>query len=143
MHGKFPRFARSILNLKFKISNLMSDYKTEFNKRIYRYALDVVKFIEKLQKDVSSQTLGKQLVRSGTSVSANIIEAQAASSKKDYINFYTHALKSANESKLWISLIRDTEKINKEEADKLLAETTEIAKILGASVITMKNKNKI
>ena len=85
----------------------------------------------------------KQLIRSGTSVSANIIEAQSASSKKDYINFYTHALKSANESKLWISLIRDADKINKEEAEKLLAETIEIAKILGKSIITMKNKNKI
>ena len=63
--------------------------------------------------------------------------------KKDYINFYTIALKSANESKLWISLLRDTGKTNKEEAAKLLTETIEIAKILGASVITMKNKNKI
>ncbi|MBU2263194.1 four helix bundle protein [Patescibacteria group bacterium] len=121
----------------------MNNFKQEFNKRIYKYALDIIKFVEKLPKDTASQVLAKQLMRSGTSVSANIIEAQSASSKKDYINFYTYALKSANESKLWISLIRDTEKINKEEADKLLTETTEIAKILGASVITMKNKNKI
>jgi len=120
-----------------------NNFKHEFNKRIYKYALDIIKFVEKLPKDTASQVLAKQLMRSGTSVSANIIEAQSASSKKDYINFYTYALKSANESKLWISLIRDTEKINKEEADKLLTETTEIAKILGASVITMKNKNKI
>lgn len=121
-----------------------NNYKVEFNKRIYKYALDIIKFIEKLPKDTATQVLVKQLVRSGTSVSANIIEAQSASSKKDYINFYTHALKSANESKLWISLIRDTtDKINKEEAEILLKETIEIAKILGASIITMKNKNKI
>lgn len=121
----------------------MENYKTEFNKRIYKYALDIIRFIGKLSKDPAMQVLVKQLVRSGTSVSANIIEAQAASSKKDYINFYTTALKSANESKLWISLIRDTNKTNKEEAEKLLTETIEIAKILGASIITMKNKNKI
>jgi len=120
-----------------------NSYKNEFNKRIYKYALDIIKFVGKLQKDAAMQVLVKQLVRSGTSVSANIIEAQAASSKRDYINFYTTALKSANESKLWISLIRDTDKINKEEADKLLSETIEIAKILGASIITMKNKSKI
>ena len=95
-----------------------------------------------MPKDTASQVLIKQLTRSGTSVSANVIEAQSASSKKDYINFYTHALKSANESKLWISLIRDTGKIDKEEADKLLRETIEIAKILGASIITMKGKNR-
>lgn len=119
------------------------NYKQEFNKRIYKYALDVIKFVEKLPKDTASQVLAKQLMRSGTSVSANIIEAQSASSKKDYINFYTHALKSANESKLWISLIRDSDKAEKEYAEKLLSETIEIAKILGASIITMKNKNKI
>jgi len=121
----------------------MDNFKNEFNKRIYKYALDVVRFVEKAPKETSAQVLVKQLVRSGTSVSANIIEAQSASSKRDYINFYTTALKSANESKLWISLVRDTGKINKEEANKLLDETIEIAKILGASVITMKNKNKI
>lgn len=122
----------------------MENYKQEFNKRIYKYALDIVKFVGKLPKDTATQVLVKQLVRSGTSVSANIIEAQSASSKKDYINFYTHALKSANESKLWISLIRDTaDKTNKEDAEILLKETIEIAKILGASIITMKNKNKI
>jgi len=117
-----------------------NSYKAEFNKRIYKYALDIIRFVEKIPKDTVSQVLVKQLVRSGTSVSANIIEAQSASSKKDYINFYTTALKSANESKLWISLLRDTGKINKEEAVKLLTETIEIAKILGASVITMKRK---
>jgi four helix bundle protein len=115
------------------------NFKKEFNKRIYKYALDIIKFVEKLPRETVSQVLTKQLVRSGTSVSANVIEAQAASSKKDYINFYTHALKSANESKLWIGLIRDSGKIERKEADALLAETIEIANILGASIITMKS----
>lgn len=118
----------------------MSNFKDEFNKRLYKYALDIIKLVNKLPKDTVSQVLARQLIRSGTSVSANIIEAKSASSKKDYINFYTHALKSANESKLWISLMRDTYKIKKEDADKILTETIEIAKILGSSIITMKNK---
>jgi len=117
-----------------------NNYKTELNVRIYKYALDIVKFVGRLSREAAMQVLAKQLVRSGTSVSANIIEAQAASSKKDYINFYTTALKSANESKLWICLIRDSSDINKKEAETLLNETVEIAKILGASIITMKNK---
>jgi four helix bundle protein len=119
-----------------------NNFKDEFNKRIYKYALDIIKFVEKLPKDTASQVLAKQLIRSGTSVSANIIEAKSASSKKDYINFYTYALKSANESKLWIALIKDTKKIFKEDADKLLEETKEIANILGKSIITMKKDNK-
>ncbi len=120
-----------------------NDFKNEFNKRIYKYALDIIKFIEKLPRDVVSGVMGKQLMRSGTSVSANIIEARAASSKKDYINFYSHALKSANESKLWVGLIRDSGKGSREESSKLPKETEEIAKILGKSIITMKNKGKL
>jgi four helix bundle protein len=50
---------------------MRQDYKVEFNKRIYKYALDIVKFVGKLPKEAAMQILGKQLVRSGTSVSAN------------------------------------------------------------------------
>ncbi|MEK7150281.1 MAG: four helix bundle protein [Patescibacteria group bacterium] len=118
------------------------NFKDEFNKRIYKYALDIIKFVDKLPKDTTAQVMGKQLIRSGTSVSANIIEAKAASSKKDYINFYLHALKSANESKLWIGLIKDSGKSTETDTNKLLDETAEIAKILGASVVTMKKNSK-
>lgn len=96
---------------------------------------------DKLAKDISGQTIARQLVRSGASVTANVREARAARSKKDYINFYHHALKSANETELWISLARDSGKIKSEESARLLEETKEIAKILAASIITMK-KNK-
>jgi len=112
--------------------------KKEFDKRLYMYAVSVVRCIDVFSKDTSSQVIAKQLVRSGTSVVANIVEAKGASSKKDYINFYTHSLKSANESKLWIGLARDTGKLAKSIAGPLLKETKEIANILGASIITMK-----
>ena len=71
----------------------------DLKKRSYIYSLDVIKFLECLPKDYIAQTIGKQLLRSATSVGANIVEAQAASSKKDFANFYNHALKSSNESK--------------------------------------------
>ena len=121
----------------------MSNLKNEFNRRIYNYALSIIKFSKILPKDEVFQVLTKQLIRSGTSVAANIIEAQSASSRKDYINFYTNALKSANESKFWINLIKDSNKINNPKSDELLKETDEIAKILGKSIITMKIKSKI
>lgn len=117
-----------------------SEKKNEFYVRIYKYGLEIIRLVEKLPKDSTSAVLGKQLLRSGTSVSANIIEAKAASSKKDYINFYHYALKSANESKLWISYLRDSHKITDETGEKVLKETNEIANILAASILTMKNK---
>lgn len=121
----------------------MNTYKQEFHQRIYKYGLNIIKLVEKLSKDNTSQVLGKQLLRSGTSVVANIMEAKSASSKKDYLNFYQYSLKSANESKLWICYLRDAHKISDSESDVLLKETSEIANILAASVITMKNKRKI
>jgi four helix bundle protein len=79
-------------------------------------------------------------IRSGTSIGANIVEAQAGSSKKDFTNFYFHSLKSANETKFWLGLIRDSAKGDKIRADNLLKEVTEIANILGASIVTLKKK---
>ncbi|MEK7646167.1 MAG: four helix bundle protein [Patescibacteria group bacterium] len=112
--------------------------KKDFDQRLYKYAINIVKCVDRFTGDTSAQVIAKQLVRSGTSVVANIVEAKGASSRKDYINFYMYSLKSANESKMWIGLARDTGKIQKIIADPLLKETHEIADILGASIITMK-----
>ena len=71
---------------------------------------------------------------------ANYIEAQSASSKKDFINFFTHSLKSANESKFWLALLRDTKKSPEKEISILLDELTEISNILASSILKMKGK---
>lgn len=123
------------------MKNDKEKFKKEFKTRIYKFILKLVKNIDSLPKDTSSQIFAKQVLRSSTSIGANYIEAQASSSKKDFANFFHHALKSANETKFWLAILRDTEKINKEEADNLIKELTEIANILGASLITIKGKN--
>ncbi|OGY44602.1 MAG: hypothetical protein A2729_00185 [Candidatus Buchananbacteria bacterium RIFCSPHIGHO2_01_FULL_39_14] len=120
----------------------MNEQKFELQKRIYSYALKIVRFVKSLPKNYEHQILGNQLLRSGTSVAANVIEAYAASSKKDFINFYHHALKSTNESKLWLALIRDTNDQGKDQIKGLFEETIEIGKILAASLLTMKNKRR-
>lgn len=84
--------------------------------------------------------MANQVIRSGTSVGANYIEAQCASSKKDFINFLHHSLKPANESKFWLALLRDTGKLNKDTASSLLIELDEISRILGASLLTAKGR---
>lgn len=113
----------------------------QLKERVYFYSLDVIKFIDALdKKDLSTSVIAKQLLRSATSIGANIIEAQAGSSKKDFANFFSYALKSANESKFWLGLLRDSGKINKEKTNKLLDETRQLANILGASIMTLKGK---
>ncbi len=88
----------------------------------------------------TSRIISGQLLRSATSIGANVIEAQAASSRKDYTNFFNYALKSANECKFWLGLLRDSGQGNKEPVNKLLKETTEIANILATSILTLKGR---
>ena len=122
------------------MQNDKEKFKNEFKARIYQFILELIKFIDNLGKDSSSQIITKQLLRSGTSIGANYIEAQASSSKKDFINFFHYSLKSANESKFWLSLLRDSNKGNKIKINKLLKELNEIANILGSSILTLKGK---
>ena len=122
------------------MENDKAKFKNEFKKRLYAFILRLVKFIDKLPRDSVCSIMGKQLLRSGTSILANYIEAGAASSKKDFINFFTHALKSANESKVWLALLRDTDKGDKQELSWLLKELAEVANVLAASILTMKGK---
>ena len=116
--------------------------KEEFKKRLYVWVLSLIKFIDSLGLDASSRAMGKQLIRSGTSVLANCIEAQSASSKRDFVNFFSHSLKSANESKVWLALLRDSGKGDKKKVEPLLKELSEIANILAASIITAKKSFK-
>ena len=117
--------------------------KQEFRQRIYLYVLRLVKFLSRLPKMPVIREIISQLMRSGTSVGANYFEAQGASSKKDYQNFFAHSLKSANETKFWLAILKDGNLIPKElinECDWLLQETKELANILASSILTMKGK---
>ncbi|KKT90859.1 MAG: hypothetical protein UW92_C0024G0014 [Candidatus Jorgensenbacteria bacterium GW2011_GWA2_45_13] len=116
------------------------NFKKEFKKRLYQWVLRLVKFLDALPRGMVPEVMGKQVLRSGTSVLANYIEAQSASSKKDFINFFTHSLKSANESKVWITLLKDTNKGDQEELRWLFKELIEIANVIASSILTMKGK---
>ncbi|PIP48383.1 MAG: hypothetical protein COX14_03825 [Chloroflexi bacterium CG23_combo_of_CG06-09_8_20_14_all_45_10] len=78
--------------------------KDEFKGCTYKFALDVIGFMDQLSAEQTSRIVSDQLLRSTTSIGANVIEAQAGSSRKDYTNFFTYALKSANECKFWLGL---------------------------------------
>lgn len=122
------------------MENDSAKFKVEFKRRLYGWVLRLVKFIDTLPKSSVTEVMGKQLLRSGTSVLANYVEANSASSKKDFINFFTHSLKSANESKVWLNLLIDLEKGNAKESQWLLKELLEFANILASSILTMKGK---
>jgi four helix bundle protein len=123
------------------VQNYNSKVKIEIKQRAYLYALDVIKLLDQLNKsDLSVRVIAQQLMRSATSIGANIIEAQASSSKKEFTNFLNHSLKSANESKFWLSLLKDSGKAKLDLTNKLLIEIKEIANIFASSILTLKGK---
>jgi len=123
------------------MENDKSKFKNEFKNRLYKFTLKLIEFIDALpSKDNVSRRLGDQLLRSGTSIIGNYIEGQSASSKKDFINYFNTSLKSANESKLWFALLRDSNRAAKENVEWFLNELNEISKILASSILTLKNK---
>lgn len=114
------------------------DFKDSFSNRAFEFSIRVIRMTDTLPNNRSSWVITDQVIRSATSIGANMVEAKSASSKKDYINFYTHALKSANETVYWLSLLQELKKSPLDIISNLINETKELAKILAASIITMK-----
>ena len=122
------------------MQNDKSKFKKEFKKRLYAFTLRLVEFLDKLPNDNVSRRIGDQLLRSGTSIIGNYIEGQAASSKKDFTNYFNTSLKSANESKLWVALLRDSGRAKAEDVSWFLSELDEIANIFASSILTLRGK---
>jgi len=84
--------------------------------------------------------LSKQLLRSGTSIGANIEESIGGQSDKDFLHKISISYKEARESIYWLKLLRETNYLNVEKAESLIADAEEICKILGKIQITLKNR---
>ena len=110
----------------------------QFKKRLYKFTLDLIREVEQLPKEQVTRVITDQLVRSVTSICANYIEWYPASSRSDFTNYFNHSLKSANESKFWVALLRDSSKMQEKKADEFLAELDQISKILGSSILTLR-----
>lgn len=119
---------------------MSNDSKDQLKHRTYRFSIALIKYVTTLPKDRIYAIIIDQLVRSATSIGANIIEAQAASSKKDFTNYFSISLKSANETLYWLGILRDGTEADKDTVNKFIDEVKEICKILGASILTLKNK---
>ena len=106
-----------------------------------KFALSVIKFTEQLQRDDTSKTLGRQLLRSGTSVGANYRAACRSKSKADFISKMSTVLEEADESAFWVELLLDAAKTTPQVAQPLLAEANELTAIAAASINTAKRNS--
>jgi len=116
--------------------------KSDIRDRSYNFALRIIKLTQKLAKNIAGDSLGRQLIRSGTSIGANVEEAQGGFTKKDFTYKMSLARKEARESKFWLSLIKDTGLLKDREVDQLLQEADELAKILTSIVKTSEESLK-
>lgn len=112
-----------------------------YKKSSYYFSLNVIRLIDSINVKTVFNSLINQMIKSATSVGANLVEARSAHSKKDFIKFYEISLKSSNETKYWLCLIRDGLKINKDKINELLSEVDEISKIIASIIIKLKNIN--
>lgn len=119
------------------------EFKKKLISRAFVLARKIIALVDKFPNKRSAWIIADQLMRAATSIGANIIEAQAASSKRDFINFLNHALKSGNETKFWLALAKDIAPEAIEEINVLLKEVDELTKILGSSISTLRGKNKL
>jgi len=122
------------------MQNDKEKFKNEFKKRLYNFVLRLIEFLDRLPKDNVSRRIGDQLLRSGTGIIGNYVEGQAASSKKDFTNYFNTSLKCTNESKLWFALLRDSGRATPEEVARFLSELNEFANIFASSILTLKGK---
>lgn len=105
----------------------------------YAFAVRIVKVYKHLCEHKKEYTLSKQLLRSGTSIGANIEEAIGGQSKKDFFAKLTISYKEARETKYWIRLLTDTDYLSKDESKSLLKDIEELLKIIGSIQKSIKN----
>lgn len=122
------------------MQNHNSKVKGDLKQRSYLFSLDLIFFVEVLSKDIVSKIIISQLIRSGTSMGANLFEATSSSSKLEFKKYHEISLKSANETKYWLCLLKDSGKADKEKINILLSEVTEISNMLAAGILRMKGK---
>jgi len=106
----------------------------------YQFALRVVKAYKHLTVESREFVLSKQFLRAGTSIGANIAEANQAQSRPDFISKLSIALKEAVETEYWLNLLSDAEYLTTSQSTSLIVDCQEIIKMLVAAIKTSKGK---
>ena len=120
------------LNEKGEMRNSVAHIKAK------AFAVRIVKFTQFLQKEKKERVLSKQILRSGTSIGANLHECINAQSKPDFISKLQIALKEANETEYWLELFFESDIIDRQMYDSLHSDLNELISLLVSSIKTAK-----
>ena len=105
----------------------------------FHFAVRIVKLNQYLRTKKKEYILSKQLLRSGTSIGANVAESQQAQSRADFISKLEIALKEATETKYWLRLMKETGYLSDSEFESIFSDCAELEKILVRIIKTTKN----
>ena len=113
---------------------LHSDKGPDLCERTFRFGVRITKMVRRLPRDVAGHEIGRQVLRSGTSVGANTEEADAAESTQDFLHKLKIALKEAQETRFWLRNIRESELLVDKEMGDLFQESDELVRILNTII---------
>jgi four helix bundle protein len=105
----------------------------------YDFSLKIIKVYQGLTRDKKEFIISKQLIRSGTSIGANVEEAIGGQSKNDFISKISISYKEARETLYWLHLLTDSDFLNKQQSDTLIYDCEELLKILSSILRTSKS----
>ena len=108
----------------------------------FTFALRIVKLYQFLTEEKKEYVMSRQILKSGTSIGANIREGKNSQSKADFVNKYSIALKEADETQYWIELLYAAEIMDQEAYNSLLIDINELIALLTASIKTAKGNDK-
>ena len=108
-----------------------------------RFAMRIVKLYQHVSEKSREGVLSKQILRSGTSIGANVCEAQYAQSQKDFVSKMSIALKESAETEYWLELLHGGDFITRKQFDSLREDCIELLKMLTATVNTTKRKMRL
>lgn len=113
--------------------------KRILQKKSFEFSIEVIKLVKFLQIEKKEFILSKQLLKSGTSIGAQLWEAEYAQSKAEFLSKISIALKEANETKYWLHLLLESSLINHENASKVIDDCTALLRMLISAVKTIKS----
>lgn len=120
-----------------------NNFKQQFKRRCFDFSIAVLSLTEVLRERRQNWPIIDQVVRSATSVGANIVEGGNSTSKKEFINYFQIALKSASETLYWFAILKEINKNNIEEIEPLIKECLEVKKMISTIIINTKNNSKL
>ncbi len=109
-------------------------------KKSFKFALEIVEIYKYLKNEKKEYVLSRQLLRSGTSIGANVHESLSAESKSDFVHKLSLSLKEARETEYWLALLNESEYISQERYYSSSNKLDEIIRLLKSSILTTKQR---